>query len=336
MNTSDTLTTPATEPSKNKRMNKWLKRLLIALGTVVCLIVLLVAAGCLLLTRLANAASERAGTVETWSKENGTLHENLVYDAKAGLKYDLFIPAGASKSKSHGACLFLHGGAWMGGTRNELTYAARRYAKAGYITATMDYSLISKGNSNNVFLMLEDIGHAIEALKAKTAELGYSVDKLALSGLSAGGHLAMLYGYSRAQESAIPIVLVSAQVACTDFHHDTWGGKEGDFGLVTLLTGKQVTAAMIADGEAEKLVQSISPLSFVTERTVPTIVAYGLKDPLVRPRHSEKLVAAFKERGVEHTAIEFPNSGHGLDADPASRDRYRQVTLEYLRRAFGY
>ena len=173
--------------------------------------------------KLWDAIAERGGYTETWDSRNGTVYEDVVYDDKAGLKYDLFIPAGASKTKSRGVVLFVHGGGWTGGTRKDMTYAARRYAKAGYISATIDYSLIKKESTVTMYRMLDDIHHAIQAVKDKTTALGFSVDRLAISGASAGGHLSLLYAYSRADKSPIPIVLVFEQTGGADFHADSWG-----------------------------------------------------------------------------------------------------------------
>ena len=60
------------------------------------------------------------------------------------------------------------------------------------------------------------------------------------------------------------------------------------------------------------------------------------KDTTVLPIHAKKLIAAFKKYDVTYTFIDYPNSNHLLIDDPKSRDRYKQVSPEYLHKAFGY
>jgi acetyl esterase/lipase len=55
--------------------------------------------------------------------------------------------------------------------------------------------------------MLDDIDAAIFALKARLIELGLAPRKLAITGESADGHLTLLYGCSRFEQSPIPIWL---------------------------------------------------------------------------------------------------------------------------------
>lgn len=49
--------------------------------------------------------------------------------------------------------------------------------------------------------MLDDFEASIKHINEKTTELGYHVNKLALSNASDGGHLSMLYTYLRAESS---------------------------------------------------------------------------------------------------------------------------------------
>lgn len=69
--------------------------------------------------------------------------------------------------------------------------------------------------------------NCINAIYEKTSELGYTIDKMATSGYSAGGHLALLYAYSRPDAAAIPVKLVFEEVGPADF--DAGRFCAGDF-----------------------------------------------------------------------------------------------------------
>ena len=58
----------------------------------------------------------------------------------------------------------------------------------------------------------------IEAAEAE----GYSIDKLAMAGGSAGHTLAMLYAYRDAAEAPVPVVLTFGAVGPSCFHTEDW------------------------------------------------------------------------------------------------------------------
>ena len=135
-----------------------------------------------------------ADYLEDWEEGDGTIVADIVYDAGKGLKYDLYLPtASAEPDRPAGAMLFIHGGSWTGGSRAEQEFACKRFVKRGYVTATMDYTLYKEGEPASFFTMLDDIGRCLEHLRETAAARHYPVKAVALSGVSAGGHLAMLY-----------------------------------------------------------------------------------------------------------------------------------------------
>ena len=91
-----------------------------------------------------------------------------------------------------------------------MEYLARRYAKYGYITATMSYTLlINNFTDYNIYKILDEITACIQSIKEELKSRNFDENKLeiALGGTSAGGHLAMLYSYSM-KNSPIPLKFV--------------------------------------------------------------------------------------------------------------------------------
>ena len=82
------------------------------------------------------------------------------------------------------------------------------------------------------------------------------------------------------------------------------------------------------------MVDAISPVSYVSESTVPTLLAYGLKDNVVPPNLRYFLLEKLEEYNVPYTYIEFPNSGHGMLNDPDKTVEYVEKVTEYLERYF--
>ena len=63
--------------------------------------------------------------------------------------------------------------------------------------------------------------------------------------------------------------------------------------------------------------------------SVPTIVAYGGKDDLVKPIHRDELARALEEHHVPNVRVDFPNSNHMLWDDPDSTVTFRKAVLQY-------
>ena len=267
------------------------RRILIGFLTAVCL-VLLLCAGC------ARGAIQKnlkqGGYMESWSADDGRVLSGLSYGTEKTNKYDLYLPKGVEPGKDAPLLLLIHGGSWTEGNRGDIAYACKYYAKHGCITATMDYSLVSKENDVTIKTMLDEITACIAAIQKKLKKEGYNAPKLAVGGLSAGGHLALLYAYSRASESAIP-----------------------------------VDPEKLDAPETVAAADSLSPLHFVGPDSPPTIFAYGGRDDLVRPVHRDELAKALEAHHVPNVRVDFPNSNHAMWDDPDCTEAFRKAVLQY-------
>jgi len=138
---------------------------------------------------------------DNYNDEIGNVNNGRDYQKNERNYYDLYIPylALKKKEKHNGIMIFIHGGGWIQGSKESLDYLCSRYAKFGYITATMNYTLlIKKYKEHNVFRILDEITSCIKDIICHLKNLGFDESKLelALGGNSAGAHLSMLYGYS--------------------------------------------------------------------------------------------------------------------------------------------
>jgi len=112
--------------------------------------------------------------------------------------YDLFIPEGLDKNKYNKILLFIHGGFYIIGDKTQLKPICQKLAKQGYITASMDYSLLNNTNyDSSIFKILDEIASAIKSIKKTLKEKGFNETKLelAIGGASSGSQTALLYAY---------------------------------------------------------------------------------------------------------------------------------------------
>lgn len=103
---------------------------------------------------------------------------------------------------------------------------------------------------------LDEITACIGSLKKTLSGQGYKTPKIALAGFSAGGHLALLYSYSRAAESPIPIAFVFEKVGPTDIGPNGFEPKVAT-GLVTAGSGTKITAEDFNTEKGRRLAASL-------------------------------------------------------------------------------
>lgn len=263
--------------------------------------------------------------------------ENVSYGSHERHKLDLYIPENADGEV--GLVLMIHGGAWVGGDKDGYRGLIKNWCeKRGYAAATMNYRYLSYDISFDD--ILDDIENAVKCIKEKGAENGVDINKMILSGHSAGGHLSMLFAYARKDVSAIEPVAVANYCGPTDlldpnFHNEnaTPALKELYRQIASLVYGEELTLEQTY--LANDLLRKASPLYYVDENTVPTIINHGMIDDTVPYTNALSLEAKFKELGVAHIMNPLPNSGHGLNNDPipeAKADAYfYKYAEEYLK-----
>ena len=247
---------------------------------------------------------------------------------------DIFIPRKAYKRQTNGCVLLIHGGSWSGGDKSEEELMCRYLASRGYIAATMNYSLYSaEDESYNVSVVMDEIDAALQKLVAFAAERGIVIDKAATSGYSAGAHLSMLYSFSRGDKAPVEIMFTANMAGPAEISPELWGDARA-IRIGEMLSGKKITDEMINSGEAEKILESISPTRYVNPNTPPSIFAYGGKDPLVIPENGEALKNRFDEAGVKYDYVFFPDSDHALIHNFGKRIVYAGIVIDYCREYF--
>ena len=266
--------------------------------------------------------------------EKYEVFENIRYGEAERDLVTIYVPENAYDREYNACILYIHGGSWQGGEKEDMSPHCKKLAMKGYITATMSYSLYSEEVFGDVtaFTMCDEIDACIDAIKAFGEEKGLNITKLATSGYSAGGHLSMLYSYSRPEDSSIELAFTANRVGPSDMGADVWGS----YGLASMLAGVEITDEMIENGEAEKIADSVSPVAFVTADTIPSIYAYCGNDMLVQKGNRESMNKVFDETGAVHEYIFYPLSNHGMLLDPISEITYNRDLYGYCEEYFGY
>lgn len=258
------------------------------------------------------------------------VYRDLAYGDHERQVLDLNIPK--ENDGEIGLVLFIHGGAWIGGDKGSYENGVKTASDTyGFASASMNYRYIS--DEIDFYDILDDIDSALACIKAKGAENGVNINKVLLTGDSAGGHLSLLYAYSRAATAPITPAAVVSNSGPTDLYDD-------NFYINNALGAPDVLADLFSDGcgqnftyaekvSAQQALMKASPVYYVNENTVPTVINHGMKDSIVPFSNAQSLDAKLTEYGVSHHFNIYPNSDHDLGADKENKTIANELLIEY-------
>ena len=299
-----------------------------------------------------------SGRKVDWNADSCRVLTDLPYGKGERNVYDLYLPA---KRRSDALMLFIHGGSWMSGSKEDMEWAAHRYVQEGYVTATINYSRLGNDKAAidghpeapSIASMIAEIQMAVQAIKEKCEELDCPLTQMAVGGYSAGGHLAMLYASRHATTSPLPIRFQISWVGPSDFAflfptragrmEQIWSGNDEESiakrkeysQMMYCLTGDTALLDTAYSAALEDSLKRVaSPLHNIVAETPPAVLAYGAKDGLVSARHGEAMSQALSAMGIENRLYVFPNSGHELGFDAEYADSVQHTIKDYCKRYF--
>lgn len=273
-----------------------------------------------------------------WSDEYGQRFTDVAYGNSEHNTYDLYLPNDAAQQDSLALILYVHGGSWLGGDKNEHHGDCYRWLQKGYATATMNYSLLNE-DGVSIPTMLEEIDSCIQHIEGFAARHGIRIRQMAIGGTSAGGHLAMMYAYSRSHQ--LPLRFAAIKVGPADlrvlFPYNGNAKAEDLENFVFVCTGKRVSSVDYSRQFADSIKLLASPIHYINDSTaLPAIFAYGEKDELIKPAHYHAISALYDSLGKPYDLIVYPNSGHILMNDKECSEQYDSVMCDYCKNYFGY
>lgn len=262
---------------------------------------------------------------------NSYYFQNLEYGKHERQKLDLYVPKNSDGEV--GLVLMIHGGAWVAGDKSSYRDYIKIWADKGYAAATINYRYLSYDVSFDD--ILDDIESALGKIKSTGTEYGVNINKMLLSGHSAGGHLSMLYPYARKDSSPIEPVAVVNCSGPTDLLDPNFYNENANDALkelyrqiCSLCYGEELT--LETAHLANDILRKHSPIYYVDSETIPTVINHGMKDEIVPFSNALSLETKFNELGVTHIMNIYPNSNHGLESDPESAAKAEEYFALYV------
>ena len=275
-----------------------------------------------------------AGYIKYYPDNRIFLNEYYTESKNERQMYDLVFSKKASGNM--GLVLCIHGGGWVEGSKDSYTKELFTVSREkGVAAACMNYRYASENVSFDD--ILDDVSSALYAIKVKGAEYGVNFDKVLLTGISAGGHLSLLYAYTRKNIAPIKPVCVVELCGPTDLENKFFYSTDNRVGASV---GVEYFRNIISNGidfnidlnnfdAARNAMKKYSPINYIDENTVPTVFGHGEIDNIVPYQNSLDLNKKLSEFNVEHTFISFPNSNHECE-DKESMSEIMKLFFECI------
>jgi len=252
--------------------------------------------------------------------------EDISYGPDNSQAFDIVIHK--EKKEAHGI-VYIHGGAYIIGDKSEYPSFLTDFVKDN-VVATINYRVINENNNINMRDMLADIDSALTKIIELSEANSVCIKDFILVGHSAGGHIALLFGYLLPSVRKIRIAACVSLAGPTDFSDDLGWSSVSAWGpdLKTRLAFFSQVGSRLA-GITIKLTQglytrqkdysdfkqyfeAISPITYISkaEKIPPTLLVHARSDNQVPYSNAVRLKAALDRASVPNKLITAAGSGN--------------------------
>jgi len=252
---------------------------------------------------------------------------NITYCVANGLELQMDMARDDAFSGPRPTVIFVHGGGWYDGTKEDYTSEALYFAGSGYVAFTISYRLTSLPTEFDDPYAVgaqypdapDDVACALDHILTNADQYAVDTSRVAFFGDSAGAHLALLIAYRDPRIAAVVAWYTPTQLLKlyqTSIEADK---------IVRFLGGTPAQVGAALYNEA-------SPLTYVGENSQPTLVIQGTADTIVPPAQARLLQQALAPFSRASRFIYIPGADHGF---PGYRTQALQKSIDFLNRLFA-
>lgn len=224
---------------------------------------------------------------------------NVSYGIDSKQKIDIYLPA--NRTTNTKTLILVHGGGWTSGDKSEMNPIKDfiRQDLPNFAVVNMNYRLADTNNTPYP-MQIEDISSVINHLKSNAEQYSIS-ENFGFIGISAGGHLSLLWSYGFDLDNNVKMVCsIVGPTNLTDTNY-----------LNNVNPELQNILNVFGSNPDRSFLEEVSPFHQVTASAPPTILFYGGQDPLVPTTQGTDLRDKLQTLDVEHEFTLYPNAGHG-------------------------
>lgn len=239
------------------------------------------------------------------------------------LKLDIYAQSNATTPRP--TLIFIHGGGWIGGSKEEAVAELSPYLEMGWNAVNVQYRLADVSLAPAA---VEDARCALRWVIRNAKQYNIDTNKIVLAGFSAGGHLALTTGMlptSAGFDNLCPgnenlkvAAIINIQ-GITDVSDLLSGTNRRQYAVEWL--GNQP--------QRQEIAQRVSPINYVRSGLPPILTIHGDADTLVPYSHAVRLHKALKKAGVPNQLMTIPGGQHGRQSSENTTKMYG-VIREFL------
>jgi len=256
---------------------------------------------------LAQRPAEDAATFAAYLSTGSQVTPNITYLTASGveLKLDLYRPRGASGPLP--TAVLLHGGGYrIQSTKEAFALNVVPWLQMGWNAVNVEY------RSSGVALApaaVEDVRCALRWVTQNAKQYNVDVNRIVVTGASAGGHLASIAGMipeSAGLDRRCPgrePIKVAAIIS--------WYGIFDYTTLVEDPTRDYAVSWIGPQPNRMEVARLVSSASYIRAGLPPTMHIHGDADPTVPYEQGVREIEALKKVGVPAELVTVPKGGHG-------------------------
>ncbi len=253
------------------------------------------------------------------------------------LKLDLYQARGSDPTPT---LIYIHGGGWTNGSKESSALTFLPYLEMGWSVVNVEYRMADVAHAPAA---VEDCRCALRWVYRNAERYNFDLDRIVVTGNSAGGHLALTTGMVTAE--------AGLDRQCPGDRNRAWstGTTSMDelkvaaiinwYGITDVVglmhgppgsSGNFTEAWLGSRSDRADVAARVSPLTYVRTGLPPILTIHGGADPIVPYDHAVRLHQALEGAGVPNQLVTISEGGHG----GFSRDdsvRIYETIREFLR-----
>ncbi len=215
--------------------------------------------------------------------------EDIAYGNEHWQKLDVY-----PQSKVAPVVVFIHGGSWRHGRKDQYRFAADAFYRQGYTVVLPDYIKHPDQRAKYPSFAI-DGAKAISWVKKNIDQYSGDASKVFVAGHSAGAHTAMMLATDKQ-------FLNAEGLSPTDLR-----GIIGIAGPYSFIPDWEVTQAVFGPPENYPLMDA---LNYVDGDEPSTLLLHSSADVQVGQYNQEKMQSALEDKGVDTESILYSKPGH--------------------------
>jgi len=260
---------------------------------------------------------------------NSGFYANLVYKVANNYECKLDVITPGSLSKVRPVFIYYHGGGWISGTKEEVTLYTLPYLAQGMDVVNVEYRLAKVSLAPAA---VEDARSALHWVYTHARQYGFDLDRVVVSGGSAGGHLCLMAGMLTPEAG---------------FDNEFAGQDKINLKVAAIVNSRGPTdlVAMIDEPtppwfllnwfgslpNQRELAKRLSPITYVRPGLPPVFTMHGDADEYVPyQQQAVRLHEALTRAGVPNQLHTIPGGKHG-GFTPEQVLAQQQAAIDFLK-----